>query len=361
MRQPDRGPARSVGWGIVGTGAIAHAFAGGLAYVEGATLAAVGSRSQGSANAFASGHGGARAYASHEEMVGDPAVDVVYVATPNEVHAQHTLLAIAAGKAVLCEKPFAVDAAQANIVVEAARRARVFCMEAMWMRCSPVVQEVIELVRSGAIGDPRVLNAQLGFPNDLDPGSRVFGPEGGGALLDLGVYPVSLAHAVFGRPDRVTSSAVLLESGVDEQVCAILDYDDGRQAVVAASLRSHLTNAASIHGTRGVLRIDEPLTFPHRYHRTRVPVRAAGASAPRSARSRLRHHPVGRLLAEQKHRLRTQSSTMRVRGNGYSAEAAEVMRCVTEGRTESPLMSLDETVAVLETMDAMRSCWVAVT
>jgi len=352
----------TVRWGILGTGVIADAFATGLGYVDGAVLHAVGSRTTASAEAFADRHGAAHAHSSYQSLVDDPAVDVVYVATPNELHQEHCLMAIAAGRAVLCEKPFALDAAQAAVVVDAARRAGVFCMEAMWMRCSPVVQRVIELVDQGGIGEPRLLSAQLGFPNDVDPAGRLFARHGGGVLLDLGVYPVSLAHALFGTPTRVTASAVLLDSGVDEQVTALLDYPGGRQAVIAAGLRSQLSNSASVHGTAGIVRIDEPIVFPHHFSRTLIPVRrpGAGGSGGRGsggAKARLRNHPVGRLLAEQRTRLRTRGTTLRARGNGYSAEAAEVQRCLAAGLPESPIITLDETIAVLGTMDAIRSAW----
>ena len=353
-------------WGIIGTGGIAGQFAADLAGVPGARLTAVGSRTQESAAAFAArcaaAHPGVRPHGSWADLVADPAVDAVYVATPHPWHAPAALLAVEAGRHVLVEKPFTMDAGEARQVVAAARAAGVFCMEAMWMRCSPVVQRVIELVDQGGIGEPRLLSAQLGFPNDVDPAGRLFARHGGGVLLDLGVYPVSLAHALFGTPTRVTASAVLLDSGVDEQVTALLDYPGGRQAVIAAGLRSQLSNSASVHGTAGIVRIDEPIVFPHHYSRTLIPVRrpGAGGSGGRGsggAKARLRNHPVGRLLAEQRARLRTRGTTLRARGNGYSAEAAEVQRCLAAGLPESPIITLDETIAVLGTMDAIRSAW----
>ena len=351
MSSSDGAAPRTVRWGILGTGAIADAFATGLRYVDGAVLQSVGSRRAETAQAFAARHGTTRAVEGYDGVLEDPLLDVVYVATPNRYHREHTLAAIAAGRAVLCEKPFTLDAAEALEVAHAARRAGVFCMEAMWMRCSPVVQRVVDLVRDGSLGDTRLIEASLGFPNVVDERSRLFEREGGGALLDLGVYPVSLVHALWGSPTAVRSSAVQLESGVDEQFTALIEFDGSRQAMVAASLRSRLANAASVHGTEALVHIDDPLTFPRRYRRMAAPPRPAGATSTSSALARLRNHAVGHRLVEVRNAVRSRPTTMRAPGNGYSTEAAEVMRCLAEGRTESPLITLDDSVAVMATLD----------
>jgi len=347
----------TIRWGILGTGAIASAFARGLDHVPDAELVAIGSRTQAGADAFAARHGVNRAHGSHESLLADPAVDVVYVATPNEVHLDNALAVIAAGKAVLCEKPFTLDRADGARLVQAAVDAGVFCMEGMWMRCSPVVREVLRLTEGGRLGELRMLSAQLGFPNEVDPSSRFFSQPGGGALLDLGVYPVSLAHALFGAPDRVTSSAVIGTTGVDDQFVATLDYSDGRQATLMASIRSQLSNSAMVAGTQGVIEIAAPLVFPDRFRLTEVTPRRGteGSRHPRLAQ--LRDHPVGRLLADVRSVALHRPTTLRVPGNGYTTEAIEVGRCLRLGLTESPVMPLAATLEVLDTMDAIRAAW----
>src|SRR5258706_11466720 len=206
----------AIKWGILGTGAIAAQFAEALAGVAEARLHAIASRSREGAEAFARDYGVPRAYASYEELVRDPDVEVVYIATPNSAHAANAILALENGKAVLCEKPFTVDAAEAKKVIEVARQKKLFCMEGMWMRFVPAVRELVSLIRSGAIGDARMLTAGLGFPFIYDPAHRVFDPRlGGGAMLDLGVYPLSLAFHLFGRPTSFVTQAVLGETRVD--------------------------------------------------------------------------------------------------------------------------------------------------
>lgn len=344
---------KDVGWGILGTGAIAALFTEALRGVPGARVVAVGSRERARAEAFAAAAGAPRAHASYEDLVRDPSVDVVYVATANADHAAHCALAIAAGKAVLCEKPFALDAASGAQVVEAARRAGVFCMEAMWMRFSPALREALALVRGGALGEVRLVDAQLGFPYDPDPAARVFAPDAG-ALLDLGVYPLALAHALLGRPEGVRSEVVPGPNGADEQVTALLSYAGGRQAVVAASLRAQLGNGATIHGTDGVLRLEAPLYFPERYRYTAVPRHPATRPPRRGALARLRGQPWVKGVLDLRARLRERTVVKRVSGSGYGEEAAEVQRCLAAGLEESPELPLDASLAVLETVDAIR-------
>jgi predicted dehydrogenase len=350
-----------VRWGILGTGAMAGLFAEGLAFVPGSRLVAVGSRSRAAAESFAARFGPLRAHAGYEGLVRDADLDVIYVASRNEFHEEHCLLAIEAGKPVLCEKPFALDATSGARVVEAARRRGVFCMEAMWMRFSPVVREALALARSGRLGEVRMVSAELGFPHVAEAGSRLFAPPGGGALLDLGVYPLSLAQALLGRPRRIESHAVIGPTGVDEQFTAILDYGEGCQATVAASLRSQLNNAATIHGTEGVLRIEAPLYFPHRYGFIATPRHGGARQGSRGLRARIRLHPLARGLSEVRARMRQRDVVRHAPGNGYGEQAAEVVRCLRSSLRESPEMSLDATLEVLASMDAVRARWAAST
>jgi predicted dehydrogenase len=204
-------------WGIIGTGKIAKEFATGLAVLPEAELVAVGSRTAESANRFANMFGVPHRHASYEALVNDSNVDVVYVATPHSLHKENSLLCLQAGKAVLCEKPFTINAAEAETVIRLAREKKLFLMEAMWTRFIPLVVKVRQLLADRVIGDVQMLVADLGFLVDFDPLHRLFAPQlGGGALLDLGVYPVSLASMIFGPPSRITGMAQLGKTGVDE-------------------------------------------------------------------------------------------------------------------------------------------------
>lgn len=350
--------SKTIRWGILGTGVIARRFAEGLGHAAGAELCAVGSRTRAGAEAFAAAVSARRAYESYEELAADRDVDVVYIATPNTCHRENALLCFEQGKAVLCEKPFTLDAAEARAVIAVARRKRLFCMEAMWMRFSPLMREVDALLRRGAVGDLRMIRVELGLSFEPSLAHRVFRPDlGGGALLDLGVYPISLAHQLLGRPSRIASDTVVGKTGVDEQVAVVLGYPGGRQAILSASLRNRATNEAVLMGTHGTMRLHAPLYRPEVLSLSESPPESV---APRihahrhPCLMRVAHHPLVRDLASRFTSLRTRSISRRTPGNGYHHEAIEVMRCLREGALESRIMPLDETIAVLETMDAIR-------
>lgn len=350
------GPVR---WGILGTGRVAADFAVGLRSVPNAQLAAVGSRAQATAERFAAAFPGARAHGSYAALVADAGVDVVYVATPHSRHKEDALLVLGAGKALLCEKPFATSAAEAEEIVRAARQAGLFCMEAMWMRFMPAMLKAQELVRSGAIGELRMLTADFGAPADPDPAHRFFNPAlGGGALLDRGIYPLSLAHQLFGAPQQVRGTLSLTKSGVDEQVAALLSFPGGQIAAISATLSGYAANEAVLIGTTGRITIHEPLCRPDRLSLRKAPMPASGPAGPPSRKdqlkSALRNNP---LLRAARDLLPGRSGTIRVpyAGNGYGHEAEEVGRCLAAGLTESPRMPLDETVAILRTLDLIRA------
>ena len=350
-----RGPVR---WGILGTGRVAGDFAQGLRSVPDARLTAVGSRTQAAADRFAAAFPGARAHGSYAALAADAEVDAVYVATPHSRHREDSLLVLAAGKALLCEKPFATNAGEAEEVVRAARAAGLFCMEAMWMRFIPAMLKALELARSGVIGEVRMMTADFGAPADPDPSNRFFNPAlGGGALLDRGIYPVSLASQLFGAPSQVESVLQRTKSGVDEHCAALLRHPGGQIAVISATLTGYAANEAVIIGTQGRITIHEPLCRPERISLRRAP--AAGAAAgPPSARQRLksalRNHP---LLRAARDLVPGRSGTIRVpyAGNGYGHEAAEVGRCLAAGLLESERMPLDETLSILRTLDLIRA------
>ena len=319
--------AEKIRWGILGTGSIAKKFAEGLASVSDAELVAVGSRAQQTADAFGERYGVPRRHASYDALAHDPGVDVIYVSTPHSEHMACSLLCLEAGKAVLCEKPFAINAAQAERMVAAARRRKVFLMEAMWSRFFPLMGRVRELLADGALGEVRMVAADFGFRAGVNPQSRLFNPHlGGGALLDVGIYPISFASMVYGeQPERIVSMANLGETGVDEQSAVLFGYPGGGMAALYTAIRTRTLQAAEILGTDGALRIE-----PAFWHADR-------ATLLRGKETEHLHMPY--------------------EGNGYNYEAAAVGRCLREGELECDVMPLDESVAIMRTLDAVRAQW----
>ncbi|WP_331767442.1 Gfo/Idh/MocA family oxidoreductase [Embleya sp. NBC_00896] len=313
------------GWGIAATGSIAETVGRVIAAEPGMRVAAVGSRDKDRAVDLAGRLGAAAAFGSYEEMVADPAVEAVYVATPHTRHRHVVDLAIAAGKAVLCEKPLAATLAEAEAMVARAREADVFLMEAMWMRFNPLIRRVTDAVADGAIGEPRSLSASFGFPLPYDAQHRLWNRAlGGGALLDLGVYPVALAQLLFGTPDSVATVGALAPNGVDAEAALLLGWPGGARALLETSLVSFLPMTATVIGTAGRIDIDPPF-----HAATTITVR-----------------PDGTLPQE-----------FRIDGaeQAYAAELREVRDLVRAGRIESPTMPHDATLAVLRTLERART------
>ncbi|MFD7643536.1 Gfo/Idh/MocA family protein [Kitasatospora sp. NPDC059795] len=317
---------RPIRWGILATGGIATSFVEDLAAVPGAQAFAVASRREESARAFADRHNISRAYGSWQELAADPEVDVVYVATPHSAHHGATKLLLEAGKAVLCEKPFTLNVDQSAELVALARKREVFLMEAMWTYLDPSVRRITELVADGAIGEVRSVQAEFGFVGPAEsPGHRLWDPAaGGGALLDLGVYPVAFAHLLLGEPETVQAQARLTARGVDAHTGMLLGYRSGATALLSCSLDVQCGQRASIQGDLGRIEIDRDFFRP------------AGFTLHRDGRDPETFH--GPALV----------------GHGYGLEAAEVMRCLRVGVTESALVPLDGTLAVMRTLDAVR-------
>jgi predicted dehydrogenase len=317
--------AEKVRWGILAPGGIAEKFAADLALVEGAELAAVGSRSKASAEAFAERFGFARAHGSYADLAADDEVDVVYVATPHAMHFDAARLCLEAGKGALVEKPITLDLASAVRLVAAAHAGNVFLMEAMWMRCNPAIRKIHELVEDGAIGWVSTIHADFGLHGPFPADHRLRDPGlGGGALLDLGVYPLNLVHLILGAPSEVRSWAHLTPEGVDENTGVILGYQAGAVAAVTCSINGESRNAASITGTEG--RIDLPPGFfaPREFTLTRP----------------------GR---------EPETFEFPFEGSGYQFEAAEVQRCLSAGDLESPLMPHSTTLELMALLDTIRS------
>ncbi|MFF4544059.1 Gfo/Idh/MocA family protein [Streptomyces sp. NPDC001435] len=318
---------RNVRWGILATGGIAAAFAADLVDLPDAEIVAVASRSLGPAQAFAERFGIGRAHGDWESLAADEDIDVVYVATPHSAHRAAAGLCLEAGRNVLCEKAFTLNAREAEELVALAKERGSFLMEAMWMYCNPLIRRLKALVDDGAIGEVRTVHADFGLAGPFPPAHRLRDPAlGGGALLDLGVYPVSFAQLLLGEPADVMARAVLSDEGVDLQTGALLSWESGALASVHCSVVGGTANTASVTGSLG--RIDIPSGF---FHPERFVLHRDGrdpeefvldpADGPRTS---LRH------------------------------EATEVMRALRAGETESPLVPLDGTLAVMRTLDAIR-------
>src|ERR1700756_1855837 len=312
-----------VRWGILGTGGIARTFVTDLRLTDSGVAVAVGSRSQGSANRFADEFGIASRHASYESLVADPDVDVIYVATPHPMHHDNAILALRAGKPVLVEKPFTMNAAEAREVAGAARKHGLFAMEAMWTRFLPHMAVIRDWLARGVLGALGTLTADHGQWFAEDPRFRLFAPElGGGALLDLGVYPVSFASMVLGTPDRIVSMSDPAFTGVDAQTSMVFGYDGGAQAVLTCTLRAKSPTRATIVGTTARIEVEGDFYAP------------AAVS----------------LISRQGATERVESTH---HGRGLRHQADEAARCRAAGEVESPLLPLDETISVMATMDAV--------
>jgi predicted dehydrogenase len=312
-----------VRWGILGTGGIAHDFVTDLRLTDSGLAAAVGSRSQESADRFGDEFDIAVRHASYESLVGDPGVDVIYVATPHPMHHDNAILALQAGKPVLVEKPFTMNAREAREVVRVAREHGLFAMEAMWTRFLPHIAVIRDWLAQGLLGDVVTVSADHGQWFAEDPEFRLFAAElGGGALLDLGIYPVSFASMVLGTPSRIVSMNDPAFTGVDAQTSMLFGYDGGAQAVLTCTLRAQSPTRAAIVGTEARIEIEGSFYAPAAVTlipRTGVPTRI-----------------------ESVHE-----------GRGLRHQADEVARRLAAGDVESPLMPLDETISIMQTLDTV--------
>jgi predicted dehydrogenase len=345
-------------WGILGAGIVARKFASSLGRAPGAELGAVAARDLERARSFAREYGFSKAYGSYDELALAPDIDVVYVATPNTLHRIHSLLCLESGKAVLCEKPFAVSETEAREVLDTATRRRLFCMEAMWMRTSPAFKHVRELCDRLAIGSIRFVTASLGIRAHYDPESRLWSPAlGGGALLDLGPYVVSVILAALGAPRSVGGSAGVAPSGVDEITSCWFKFDGDRHATAMMSLCANMTNDAVFIGDAGVMVIHAPLYCPQSVsvrlheHPRRGPLWKV-LEAPALARLRPAHWSV------QLGRDAARTVTLPTPLGGYGEEAVHVMECIRAGQTESDCVSHADTLSTMRVLDSLRQAMI---
>ncbi len=310
-------------WGVVGPGSIAVGFADAMTMVDDGEIVAVASRSIARAHAFADRFDVRTRYGSYEDLARDPDVDVVYVATPQNRHVGDTIDLLEAGKHVLCEKPFALNEAQARTMVEVARAKGLFLMEAIWSRFLPSYRSLVEVVGAGAIGEPLLVEADFGFRRPFDPDDRLFRLDlGGGGLLDLGIYPLQLCTLLLGPVEHVAAEGVLGSTGVDEVVAAVLRHGGGKLGVIKAGLRAPMACSARISGTDGVITVPALMHCPNSI----TVMTAAGVEEIDGSYA----------------------------GNGLRFEIEEVHRCLGEGRSESAVIPLDETITLASTLDSIR-------
>jgi len=333
---PDLAAAPSVGWGILGAGGIAASFAEGIRSRTNAKVTAVGSRDLAKAQQFADAHApGANAHGSYQDLVADPDVDVVYVASPHSAHLEHAMLAINAGKHVLVEKPVARSVAEARQIIDAADAAGVFCMEAMWTRFLPHVAALRAAIARGEIGQVRTVIVEFDIVFDYDPSHRLYAPElAGGALLDLGVYPLAFVHDLLGMPTEFIVRGSKAATGVDDHVAMLLRWAgtpetgaDGDHhevhALLHASTRAAGPNAATIIGTEGYIQIPREFFTPTGFTLTTANGGSWDFVSPP--------------------------------GEGKAYEAAEVARRIAAGETFSPRHSSTDVLEIMSLLDDARA------
>ena len=316
----------NVRWGILGTGRMAARMARELVAMrsEGVALVAVASRSIQAAKAFATQHGIRKAWGDYASLTTDPEVDVIYVATPHSLHQQNMLSCLEGTKAVLCEKPFTIDARQAQAVIESARAKNLFLMEAMWTRFLPAVVALRDLLRSATIGQVQMIVGGGAFVPDATTAPYLLDKAlGGGALLDAGVYLVSMASMLLGKPSRIYASGIIGPSGVDEQDAIILDHPIGATALLYISLRTRRAPDLEILGEKGRISVGAPIFKPARL-----------TVSMQDGTSTTTEFPIA--------------------GSGYGYQVREVMAALRAGQRESSIMSLDETLSIMQTTDAIR-------
>lgn len=316
-------------WGILAPGHIANDFVGAMHRHTDQRAVAVAGRSLERAKDFADHHGIGRAYGDHRALVEDSQVDIVYIAAPHSEHRRLALLAIAAGKHVLVEKPIAVTAAEAREIRDAARAAGVFAMEAMWTRYLPQTDVMLQLRDEGVLGDPRLIIADFGTRGNPDPAGRIYNPElAGGALLDLGIYPVWFAQLWLGKPTAITALGSLTNTGVDEQTAIILRYASGAQALLSTNLLAFSPARASISGTDARIEVNPWFAVP------------AGFELVKPGKGDVRLQFVN-------------DTALQFR-DGLAWEAAAVAEHIANGLIDSPLHPIEFAIDILETMDEIR-------
>ena len=313
---------RGIKWGIIGLGGIAHKFATDLLLVENCTLEAVASRSISKSKAFSKKYNAAKFYGSYEELVRNNLVDIVYIATPHNSHERYTILALEHQKAVLCEKPFAMNKKQVFNMIESSKKNQVFLMEAMWTRFIPSILEIKKRIDEGEIGELKYINADFSFKANTSI-QRIYDKElGGGSLLDIGIYPVFLAYLLLGIPNQIQANAHFYDSGADSQLALLFNYKNAH-AVLFSSFNSISKREAKISGTLGEIRIDMPWNETDSF-------------------------------SIQKNDEKSKFISLPTIGKGYTHQITECNTCLQQGKVESAIWSHQNSLALITLLDAIR-------
>lgn len=320
--------SEKIKWGILSTGHISDKFTSALKMLPEAEISAVASRNEETAKNFADKHGILKSYGSYSDLANDDEIDVVYIGTPHTFHLENSVMCMRAGKSVLCEKALTINARETEEMISVAKEENVFLMEAMTTRHIPLVKKIQNWIKSGIIGEVRMVNASRCLRREFKPSARQLNPKlGGGSLLDLGIYVISFASMIFQKPpESVFGYGHIGEFGSDEQGAAILKYDKGEIANLSFALRTDAGNEAYVYGTKGYIKIDEIFA---------VPTKAS-------------------LFIDKKEYEVIEEPII---GSGLIYEAKEVMRCIKEGLNESPYMPLKESLQIMQIMDKIRSHW----
>ncbi len=312
-----------INWGIIGPGSIAHKFAQDLLLVENAVPFAVASRDAAKASEFARKYNFRKHYPAYEQLVADPNVDVVYVASPHAFHFHHTMLCLNNGKAVLCEKPFGMNSHEVEAMIQTARNRQLFLMEAMWTRFIPATEKLLALIDSGIIGNISFMNADFGFKGDTNPEKRVYNKAlGGGSLMDVGIYPVFLALLLMGVPETIKAAARFAPTGVDASCAMIFEYAGREMAVLESSVERNTPTSAIIYGSEGHIEM-----HPRFHHTERLSITKGN---------------------------KTETIVIPSSGNGYVHEIHDVTEGLLHGRTQSTKMPLSFSLDLIKTLDRIK-------
>ena len=311
-------------WGIIGLGKIAGKFAKGLTAVDNSELYAVASRDRDKAITFSKEHNAKIAYGSYVQLMQDKEVDAIYIATPHVFHYELTLDCLKNGKAVLCEKPFAMNLSEAREMIDLARAKNIFLMEALWTRFLPHFKFILEKIASQELGKIKSLKADFGFKAEYDESSRLFNKSlGGGSLLDIGIYPVFMAYATLGKPKEIAAEAKFSDTEVDIICDMNFKYDDGVQANLYSTLEKKTSTTAEIELEKGKIFLN-----------TRF------------------HEPTSVTIISESN---TETIEFGVKSNGYNFEAEHVGNMLLQGKTESDVWNLDNTLDIMDLLDKVRS------
>ncbi len=343
-------------WGVLGTGEVACDVAYAINFVPNNSVAGVASRSAKNAEWFANNLPDAKAYTDYDALIQDPAIDIIYIATPNSTHTDMMRKCIAAGKHILCEKPFCLNAPEGREIQQLAKAANVFCMEALWTRFIPATKHIIEQVKNGDIGTVNFVKGSFGHVFSKD---RCFNKKlGGGVLFDLGMYLISLTYPVLGMPEQLKFMPKYGQSGVDEQSSFTFSYKNGNIASFHCSFLNDLENTIEFYGESGILKLGPPF-----YRTSKISFDVQSAS-PINQEKAVRKNPYGYPGPLQKapyfkERLKpmlpskTKLSNIPFKGNGYHYEIEEVYQCIEKGWIESKILPLEHSISVVEIMNRL--------